>query len=127
MINWWPVQQAIYSALTTAPATYPVYDAVPQGAAFPYLVIGAINALPGEELATPTGKASFLIDAFSRQAGKSQAHAMLAFVRARLNGQDIGAGVTEISEDSHDVIEDRNSTAASRLYHGFARYLISAS
>lgn len=35
----WPLQQALYSALEAA-LSCPVYDAVPQGAAYPYVVLG---------------------------------------------------------------------------------------
>lgn len=124
MINVWPLQQAIYAALTASPATYPVHDAVPQGAPYPYLVIGEITGQPDDELAAPSVDASFQIDAWSRSAGKSQAHAMLDFVRARLDGQEIGAGAWACTEDFFDVFEDRNSTAANRLYHGVARYRV---
>lgn len=126
MIDLFPAQQAVYEALTAAPATYPAHDAVPQGAAYPYFVIGEITALPDEELAAASADASFQIHAWSKQAGKKQVHEMLAFARARLDGQDIGGGAWACSEDFNEVFEDRSSTASSRLYHGVARYRIRA-
>lgn len=124
MIDLWPVQVAVYGALNTTPKTYPAYDAVPQGAAYPYIVVGEITAIPDDELAAESADASFTVHAWSRYSGKKEAHAMLAFARARL--QDIGAGVWALTEDFAEVIEDRTSTAASRLYHGVARYRIRA-
>lgn len=126
MIDLWPVQQAIYTALSATPKTFVAYDAVPQGATYPYFVIGEVSAAPDDELAADSADAAFQIHAWSRSAGKSQAYAMLAFARSRLNGQDIGAGVWACTEDFNEVFEDRASTAASRLYHGVARYRIRA-
>lgn len=123
MNNLWPVQQAIYSALTTAPATYPVYDAVPQSADRPYIVIGEVDAVPDEELADSSTDAAFTIHTWSASPGKAQSYAMLEFIRARLDGQTI-SGAWACTEDQFDVFEDRASTAASRLYHGFARYRV---
>lgn len=119
-----PVQTAIYEALTAAPATYPVYDAVPQGAAFPYLVIGEWTAQPDEILEVASTDADVMIHAWSRHPGKLEAHQLLQFVRARLDGQAIGGGVWACSEEFSTVMEDRNSTAANRLFHAAARYRV---
>lgn len=126
MIDLWPAQQAIYTALSAAPATYPAHDAVPQAAAYPYLVIGEITAIPDDELDAASADATFQLHAWSRYAGKKQAHAMLEFARDRLDNQTLGGGVWACSEDFAEVIEDPSSTAASRLYHGIARYRIRA-
>lgn len=123
MNDLWPVQEAIYSALTATPATYPVYDAVPQGIAKPFIVIGEITGQPDDELETASTDASFLIHTWSGSNGKGQSHAMLQFIRARLDGQTIG-DAWGCSEDFAEIMEDRASTAASRLYHGVARYRI---
>lgn len=126
MIDFDPIQDAVYAALAATPATYTTYDAVPQGATYPYLVLGEITALPDEDLAEPTVDLTLTIHAWSKQHGKGQTFAMLEFVRDRLDGQAIGGGAWACSEDFTTVIEDRASTAASRLYHGVARYRIRA-
>lgn len=123
MIDLWPIQQAVYSALTQAPATYPVYDAVPQGAAFPYIVIGEWNGSPDRDLDAPSTDAFLQLHGWSRTPGKIQAHAILEFIRGRLDGQTVG-DAWACSEDFTEVLEDRASTAASRLYHAVARYRI---
>lgn len=123
MIDLWAVQQAIYSALTTAPTTYAVYDAVPQGVNYPYIVIGEITATPDDEITDASADASFTIHGWSKGIGKKEAHALLQFIRDRLDNQPI-SGAWAISEESADVFEDRTSTAASRLYHAFARYRV---
>lgn len=121
MNNLSGVQTSIYAALTTVPATYPVYDAVPQGVAKPFIVIGEYTAQPDAELATVTTDAMLTIHTWSATAGKAQTHAMLDFIRVRLDGQPI-AGTWLCEEDFVDILEDPSSTTASRLYHGIARY-----
>ncbi len=123
MNNLAAVQTAIYAALTAAPGTYPVYDAVPQSAARPYIVIAALDALPDDELAAATTDATVHIDTWSEYAGKSQTHTMLQFVRARLDGQTI-SGAWACTEDWTEIMEDVNSTASARLYRGMARYRV---
>lgn len=123
MNNLWPIQQAIYAALIVAPATYPVYDAVTQGVVKPYIVIGEFLSDPDEELAAATTDASLNIHTWSAGIGKKESHAMLEFIRARLDGQVIG-GAWSLSEEMNEVLEDPASTAASRLYHGVARFRV---
>lgn len=123
MIDLWPIQQAVYAALTAAPATYPVYDAVPQGAALPYIVIGAFTATPDDDIEVASVDASLTLHGWSKGHGKQEAHALLEFMRGRLDGQAIGWACTE---ESADIFEDPSSTAASRVYHAFARYRVRA-
>lgn len=115
------VRTAIYAALAAAPATYPVYDPVPQGVARPYFGFGPDSSEPDEELAAMTTDASIQLDAWSATNGRAQVYAMLQFARARLDGQTIN-GAWLVTEDFNEVVEDPSSTAASRLYHGIARY-----
>lgn len=126
MIDLAPLQTAAHVALSAAPATYPAYDAVLQGTAYPYLVIGEVTALPDEDMDVASVDASFQIHAWSRSAGKKQVYAMLEFARDRLDNQAIGGGVWACSEEFAEVMEDPTSTAASRLYHGIARYRLRA-
>lgn len=123
MNNLWPVQQSIFAALDAVPKTYPVYDAVPQGVSRPYIVIGELTGDPDEELQAATTDASLNLHTWSATAGKMQTHAMLDFIRARLDGPTIG-GVWVCTEDFAEIMEDPSSTAAARLYHGVARYRV---
>lgn len=124
MIDVWPVQVAIYSALTAAPATYPVHDAVPQSTAYPYITIGEWTGQSDEELAAPSTDAEITLNAWSRQSGKAQTFAMLEFIRDRLDGQALGGGAWACTEEFADVVEDPSSTASARLYHGIATYRV---
>ena len=121
MNNLWSVQVSIYAALTTLPATYPVYDAVPQGVAKPFIVIGEFTADPDSDVAIYTTDAALQIHTWSATAGKKETHAMLQFIRERLDNQPI-AGAWYVAEDFVEIMEDENSTATARLYHGIARY-----
>lgn len=123
MISLWPVQQSVYSALISAPATYRVYDAVPQGVAKPYIVIGEYTEESDEDLQIITGDASLNIHTWSATAGKKETHAMLEFIRGRLDNQLL-PGAWYCGEEFNEIMEDEGSTTASRLYHGIARYRI---
>lgn len=117
------VQTSIVAALRTAPATYRVYDAVPQGVAKPYIVLSEWLGEPGEELGTVTTSATLQLDTWSATPDKGQTHAMLDFIRVRLDGQSI-AGTWLVTEDEFDILEDPASTQMNRIYHAWVRYLI---
>lgn len=117
------VQIAIVAALKAAPATYLVYAPVPQGVAKPYIAIGEFTAEPDEELQAATTDAAINVHTWSAQTALDQTHAMLQFIRARLDGQAI-SGAWFCSEDFNEILEDPSSTAMSRLYHGVARYRV---
>lgn len=123
MNDLWTVQQSVYAALTAIPATYGVYDAVPPNTAKPYIVIGEVTAEPDEELTLTNTDASINLHTWSATSGKIQSHAMLQFIRARLDGQTI-SGSWAMTEEFVEVMEDEGSTAAARLYHGIARYRV---
>lgn len=123
MNNLATVQTSVYGLLAAAPATYPVYDAVPQGVAKPYIVIGEFDAAPDDELATATTDGSLTLHTWSTTAGKSQTHAMLQFIRARLDNIAV-SGTWAFSEDFTEIMEDAASTASARIYHGVSRYRI---
>lgn len=125
MIDVWPLQAAIVTALKVAPATFPVHDAVPQGTVKPYLVVGEITVAPDDELAAASADASFMLHAWSGYQGKKEAHAMLEFARDRLDHQTIGTAWA-CTEEFAEVMEDPKSTASARIYHGMARYRLRA-
>lgn len=126
MIATWPIQLAIDEALTTPAGPYPIFDAVPQGEPFPYIVIGEFSGTPDEDLAVKGADLSVMMHAWSGHAGKREAHQMLDFIRNRLDHADLGGGVWACTEDWSEVMEDRESTAQRRIYHAAARYRIRA-
>lgn len=115
------VRTAMFAALSAIPATYPVFDPVPQGQAKPYIAFGPDTGGPDEELGSATTDASIQIDTWSALSSRAQSYTMLQFIRARLDGQTI-SGAWSCTEDFNEVMEDPASTTASRLYHGVARY-----
>lgn len=123
MISLWPILQGVYAALTAAPATFPAYFAVPQGATFPYIVIGETNNLRDDDIDADSSRASVAIRGWSRQPGEEEAHEIAQFIRDRLDMQPIGSAWA-CYEDQTSVLEDRTSTAASRLYRAETRYII---
>jgi hypothetical protein len=117
------VHQAIYTALNASPYTGKVYDAVPQGVAYPYIVIGAPSGLPDEELAAASSDVEWTLHGWTGGTSKAQGYAILAFFRSKLDNASIG-GAWAFTEEFQTVFEDEASTAASRLYHAVARYRV---
>jgi hypothetical protein len=92
----WPVQAAIYGVLAGATALTAqladgadsVFDHVPQGSAFPYIVLGESAAEP---LETQTGGGCDItidIHAYSRALGMKEAKAVMAAISGALHGQN---------------------------------------
>lgn len=123
-----PIQTAIYAALTANPATYPVYDPVPQGVPKPYIAIGEWTIDNDEEIAAATSDATINLHTWSAKNSKAESHAMLQFIRSRLDNSALPltpiGGTWGSNEDFAEVMEDAGSSAASRIYHGVARYRV---
>lgn len=69
----WPLQQAVFTALTTALSPVKVFDAVPQGTPFPYATIGDDTS---GDWSTKTGDGEqifFFVHVWSHAAGKKEA------------------------------------------------------
>lgn len=123
MADLWAVQVAVVALLKAAPATYPVYDAVPPGAAKPYVVIGNPTAVPApdHELEGDAEDPSQMIHGWSAAAGKKECYAMRAWLQAKLHHQSL-AGTWACYEEFFDILEE--STGEGRLYHLVTRYRI---
>lgn len=86
------LQQAVYDALTGhAPLTAPVYDNVPQGAAFPYVVVGEDSINEWDTDSETGALASVVVHTWSRGRGRKetkelQGHIYDALHRATLTG-----------------------------------------
>ena len=92
----WPVQAAIYGVLTSAGAltaqlaegTDSVFDHVPQGSAFPYIVLGECAAQPLETQGGGGCDMTVDIHAYSRALGMKEAKAIIAAVAAALHDRN---------------------------------------
>jgi len=86
----WPLQQAVYAALTSgspAPVSAPVYDAVPQDSAYPYVQIGDdLTVADFSPVAGEGDDVDFHIHGWSRYAGKKEVLEMMAEIKAALQG-----------------------------------------
>jgi hypothetical protein len=78
----WAVQQAVYAALAADPALR-VFDAVPNAAVFPYVVIG-----DADEAACGGGliEHQLTLQVWSRAGGAREPKQIAALVKARLDG-----------------------------------------
>jgi hypothetical protein len=121
MADLWPVQADVVALLKAAPATYPVYDAVPASTPKPYVVIGAWTGLPDLELDGDASNTTVALHGWSAVNGKKEAHAIRAWLLAKLNHQTV-AGTWACFEEFWDILEE--STGEGRLYHLITRYRI---
>ena len=92
----WPLQQAVYSALTGDPAVQGllgnparVFDHVPQGSAFPYLVIGEVSVTPFDTKTEAGLDQRLTIHTWSRYRGRKETKDIMAAVLAVLDGQSL--------------------------------------
>ena len=89
----WELQQAIYTALTGDPTLMAlitgVHDHVPQGAAFPYVTVGADMARDWSVVGTSGAETTLLLHVWSRERGRKKVKQILAEVRRILDDADL--------------------------------------
>jgi len=124
----WPVQQAVYGALIGDAAVQGllgnparVFDHVPQGSPFPYLVIGAVRATPFDTKTEAGLDQSLTIHTWSRYRGLKETKDVMAAVLTVLDGQSLAvAGHTLVLlrfEFATTVVDDDGLTR-----HGVQRF-----
>lgn len=127
MTDLLPLQTGIYSALAgPSGGPYPVFDAVPQSSRYPYIVIGEIQAEPGEEIEGVTSQVSVLFHTWSRFHGKDECHEMHNYIASVLDNLE----PIEVEEEAwwmafeefRDILEDPKSRPDARVFHGVSRY-----
>jgi hypothetical protein len=92
----WPLQQAVYGALAGDPAIQGllgdparVFDHVPQGSAFPYLVIGESRAVPFDTKTEAGLDQRLTLHIWSRYRGLKQTKEIMAAAIDVLDGQTL--------------------------------------
>lgn len=129
-----PLQAAILSALTAAldgsgsppnsptGATVPVYDDVPQNAAFPYVELGDdTQALDWSAVAHEGEEISFTIHTWSRYRGKKEALQIMGAVKAALQNAKLsvtGWHLAGLRLDYSTIFTD----ADGKTRHGVSRF-----
>ncbi|MFQ5783608.1 MAG: DUF3168 domain-containing protein [Alphaproteobacteria bacterium] len=107
----WPLQQAVFAALTGDPTLMAmiagVFDRVPQGTNFPYVTIGEATARAWGAAGLDGVEATLVLHVWSRARGRKE--------------------VKEIMAQIHRVLDDTNLTVPGHvlvsLRFGFAEYL----
>ena len=125
----WPVQAAIYgvlagnSALTAqlAEGASSVFDHVPQGSAFPYIVLGNSAAQPLETQSGGGCDSTVDIHAYSRALGMKEAKSVMAAVSDALHNQNFtvaGQRLVFCRLISHELRQEGETR------HGISRFRI---
>jgi len=79
-------QAALFEVLTSA-LSVPVYDAVPEGSTFPYVVIGDDNAVESDSFSTTRDDRTIRLTVWSAMVGKKEVREIAADIRAALHRQ----------------------------------------
>ena len=88
----WDLQKAVYAALaadatlTTLLGGAAIHDAVPQNAAFPYVVIDQTQIRDWSTGTEPGAEHMLMLHVWSRHAGKREAYEIADAIRAALGG-----------------------------------------
>ncbi|SMH29742.1 DUF3168 domain-containing protein [Azospirillum agricola] len=85
----WPLQVAILAALRPALAPVAVLDDVPQGRAFPYVVIGEDVTTPGPLVDADAEEIDATLHVWSRYAGRKEAKKLMGAIKAALHDQPL--------------------------------------
>ncbi|KAA0592947.1 hypothetical protein J2848_005697 [Azospirillum lipoferum] len=86
----WPLQVAVLAALQPALAPVPVLDDVPQGQAFPYVVIGEDTVTDWPMLGDDEAEEIDLtLHVWSRYAGRKEAKHLMAAIKTALHQQPL--------------------------------------
>lgn len=108
----WPLQQALYQALSNA-LPCPVYDAVPQDAAYPYVTIDREVRRGADFLASRMDERYVYLNVWSAYQGQKEVKEIIAAIDAALHRQPLtlatGRVVSCVVRDT-DTARDADGT-----------------
>jgi hypothetical protein len=101
----WALQQAVFATMSTSEAVRDiagerVFDAVPRGAAFPYIVVGDASETNASTATEEASEHSLEIRVWSRGGGTREIKLVAEAVREALDG-------AELTLDGHALIDVR--------------------
>jgi hypothetical protein len=123
----WPLQQAVFAALTADAALTAligpgrVCDDVPQGTPLPYVALGPVTAQDWSTGSEHGTEHVLAVHVWSGARGKKQAHEVLGAIRAALHDQPLSLAGHRLINLRHQRSEIRR-TADGRAIHGTIRF-----
>jgi len=123
----WDLQKAVYAALsadgalTTLLGGASIYDAAPQDAAFPYVVIDHMQIRDWSTGTEPGAEHMLMLHVWSRYAGKREAHEVADAVRAALDGAMLGLDDHRLVNLRHQYSELKRDEDG-ETQHGVLRF-----
>jgi hypothetical protein len=115
------IQQASFDRLSSYPGMPTVYDDVPTGAAFPYVVIGEDTHIPFDTDDSLGSESTVTFHVWSRYRGKKEAKEILGLIYEALTRQAlsvVGHDLITIEFDYSDVLLDPDGITR----HGVSRF-----
>lgn len=118
------IQKAVYGLIAPLVAPVKVYDEVPQGANFPYVVLGDMNETPWNTKNTEGREVTFAVHTWADYKGYKEATEMLggiisSLLSVPLNPVDfrVKSIVLEISTSNRDKVSGtRHGVALFKMY-----------
>ena len=115
------LQAAVHTRLTSQLAGVPVYDAVPQGSAYPYVVIGEDTALAWDTKDTDGHEFTLTLHVWTQGKGRKAAKALMEQIYAALHHQPLsGVGLVVLRCEYAETMSDEDDTGT--YYHGVMRF-----
>lgn len=87
-----PLQAALYARLT-AQLAVPVYDFVPQGSAFPYVVLGEDTAIPWDTKTADGQEFTCTLHVWAKGAGRKDLKTAMQAVYLALHEREVDVGL----------------------------------
>ena len=114
------LQRLVFERLKAAPAVAALigsraYDKVPENVVFPFISFGAHDFVPDDADCIFSGEHTFILDIWSRKAGRVEAKQIVDEVRRAFRGYyaDMGDyGLVQMDIDFADVIMDGDGLTA---------------
>lgn len=122
------LQAAIYTRLNSQLGGTPVYDFVPQGSGYPFVVIGESTALNWDTKTIEGQEFTVTIHAFDKAAGKKSVQTIMQSVYTALHRQEANITVSGytlvlIECDFHQAFQDPSPEGdTDHYFHGIQRY-----
>lgn len=118
----WPLQQALFAALSADAALTAligagrVHDDVPQGTSLPYIILGPSTAQDWSTGGEDGTEHSFAVHVWTDARGKRQAYAILAAVRAALHEKPLALAGHALVNLRHQRSEVGRSRAGEAIH-----------
>ncbi len=123
----WPLQQALYAAISTDPGVLAllgsprIYDDVPQSAPFPYITLGQSTVRDWSSVVDDGEEHILTLHVWSRASGRKETHEVMGALREALHDRPLTLSGHRLVNLRHEFSDARRDSDG-ETYHGVVRY-----